>query len=96
MTDNRNTEALRSYVDRMTKIEQDFNDAKQEHKDLIKDMSAEIKSRYDETGVEAKEVKRLTAIRLAEAEKRDEKQMLVDDLDTYDLIYGAATVEDDI
>lgn len=76
------------YVDRMVEIEQRFQDAKAEHDEDVKDLKLEIKSRYDETGVDPKEVVRLSKIRLHEQESRENAALLEADLATYDVMYG--------
>jgi len=94
---NRNMEALGDFVNRMFNIEDEFNSAKAERDDLVKDLKAEIKSRKDETGVDAKEVQRLVKIKLDEAGQREAQQILAGDLDTYDCLFGASSeiVDDD-
>jgi uncharacterized protein (UPF0335 family) len=89
MAANRSDEALRGYVERVVGIEREYLDAKAERGDLIKDMKAEVKSNHDSTGVDWKEVERLSKIRLEEQAAREKCAELEGDLETFEGLFGA-------
>jgi Fe-S cluster assembly scaffold protein SufB len=88
---NRDNKKVKSLVERWFEIENEFNEAKTERNDMVKDLKAEIKSRVDETGCTVAEIQRLVAIRLAEAEARENLETMTNDLDAYEVIFGSAT-----
>jgi len=88
MSLNRNTDALRDFVDRLFNLDVELRDAKTEHGDLVRDLKAEVKARGDETGVDFKEVQRLAKIKLDEKAERDRMELLCGDMETFDVIFG--------
>lgn len=93
---NLNADALKQFVDRAVDIERTFADAKSEYTDTKKDFYAEVKARFDETGVDAKEVKRLAKIRMDEAQARETYTELGSDLEQVESLYGPAQAEDEV
>lgn len=88
---NRNNEQVAKLVDRWASIEREFNEAKAERNDMVKDLKVEIKSRADEIGSNAKEIEALVKIKLAEAEFRQDVQERQEHLDSFEVIFGAAS-----
>lgn len=88
---NRNRDQIAKYVERWANIEREFNEAKAERGDMVKDLRTEIKSRADEIGSNAKEIEALVKIKLAEAEFRQDIQDRQEHLDSYEVIFGPPT-----
>lgn len=88
-TENKNNvdEAKKAeHVGEMVRIEQAFNQAKEERKDMKADLIAKIKDNFDRDGVDPKEVERLTRIALDEQKARDEQDTMNSDMDAWDAI----------
>lgn len=97
MSTNRNNEQVKRLVERWFNVEREFEEAKSERNDMVKDLKAEIKSRADELGTSVKEIGELVKIKLNESEVRQQVSDMQDYLDAYEVIFGEATrpIEDD-
>ena len=95
-----NVDAARkaSYVKRWAAEIREFNAAKEDHKDRIADLTAEIKSGADEHGIDPKEVQRLAKIDVDEQKHRDQRDTLDADLTEWDKIraFDKSLEEDDV
>lgn len=86
--DEANREVTKSFVERLFNLERDFQDAKAEHAESVKDLKTEIKGRADETGVVVKTVVELVKIRLNEQEARDALVENEANLMLYESLFG--------
>lgn len=85
---NTDDDALKSFVERLFALDSTFAEQKAEHSDSVKDLSAEIKSREEATGVTVKQVKALAKIRLAEQAALDTAEEHEHNLLAYRRIFG--------
>jgi uncharacterized protein (UPF0335 family) len=90
MGTNIDHEALKSYVDRLFTVEQEFADVKAEYTDSKKDLKAEIKGRVDETGVTFDQVAALVKTRMNETEALDQQAETNSNMLLYEQVYGFA------
>jgi hypothetical protein len=84
----------REYVERLYVIERDFNEAKAEHSELVKDIMLEIKSNSEAYGFEGSEIKRLVKIKLDEDAAKEKLAEASDDMETYSEMYESDEEDD--
>ena len=79
MSLNRSSKALNDYVDRMCAIDRELAEAKKLASEEKKDLLAEIKGAFDNTGVNAADVKRGAKLKMPKQTIRERQRLLDED-----------------